>query len=281
MQTNNENKSLVNAVPLPHPNELLIIESLDYSNPYDYHALHRHDYFEIILITNGEGNQLIDFVNYPVYGEQISMIYPGQVHLMNRNTANGLLIQFRKDIFEYIYALKHFNLYLSNPIFTLDTSTFNHLFDLTECMRALLQNENLSPLSKHKAYNYLQIILISLVESQEKYISRQYLVTEFLFLMSENIYTIRKVSEYCALLNCTAEKLNEVCKKALGKNALQLIHEEVLLEIKRLLLLNQLSLKEIAFQMNFDSQANFSGFIKSRTQLSPSELHAEVLEIYK
>jgi AraC-like DNA-binding protein len=278
---NDKYKPIADAVPLPHPNELLIIESLDYSNPYDYHQLHRHDYFEIILINEGNGNQLIDFVNYPICSEQISMVYPGQVHLMNRNTANGLVIQFRKDIFEYIYALKHFNLYLSKPVFTSDTFTFNHLFDLTNRMRSLLREDNLSSLSKHKAYNYLQIILISLVESAEQQIYRQYLVTEFLFLMSENIYSTRKVSEYCDLLHCTAEKLNEVCKKTLGKNALQLIHEEVLLEIKRLLLLNQLSLKEIAFQMNFDSQANFSGFIKSRTGLSPSELQAEVLEIYK
>lgn len=271
----------INAVPLPHPKELLIIESLDYSNPYDYHALHRHDYFEIILISEGEGNQLIDFENYPVYSGQISMVYPGQVHLMNRNTANGLLIQFRKDIFEYIYALKHFNLYLSTPVFTADHSTFSHLFDLTTRMRSLLREENLSSLSKHKAYTYLQIILISLIETKEQQINRHHLVTEFLSLMSENIYSTKKVSEYCDLLNCTAEKLNDVCKKTLGKHALQLIHEEILLEIKRLLLLNQLSLKEIAFQMNFDSQANFSGFIKSRTQLSPSELQTEVLRIYE
>jgi len=276
-----KDKSTLHAVPLPHPNELLIIESLDYFNPYDYQQLHRHDYFEIILVNEGNGNQLIDFLNYTIQGEQISMIYPGQVHLMNRHTANGLLIQFKKDIFEYIYAVKHFNFYFSQPSFTLDSSSFTHLFDLTKRMQELLKQENLSPLSKHKAYNYLQIVLISLVESQQQPINRQYLLTEFLSLMSENIYTIRKVSEYCELLNCTAEKLNEACKKTLGKNALQLIHEEVLLEIKRLLLINQLSLKEIAFKMNFDSQANFSGFIKSRTGLSPSELQTEVLEIYK
>ncbi|RYD87350.1 MAG: AraC family transcriptional regulator, partial [Sphingobacteriales bacterium] len=47
-----------------------------------------------------------------------------------------------------------------------------------------------------------------------------------------------------------------------------------------LFLLSDLSLKEIAFELNFDSQANFSSFIKSRTGLTPSCLQASMLEIY-
>lgn len=51
-------------VPLPYSGKALIIEPLDYNNPYDFHKPHRHDYFEIILITGGTGKQVIDCKQY-------------------------------------------------------------------------------------------------------------------------------------------------------------------------------------------------------------------------
>lgn len=260
-----------------------MIEPLDYPNPYDYQHLHRHDYFEIILIREGEGDQLIDFKKYGVTSGQIYSVYPGQLHLMNRNSAQGILIQFRKNIFEYLFPLKHFDLYCNNPQFDPELKEFEHLYKLTEQIQHLLSQPKLTQLSKYKAYNYLQIILISLIEMRQDRAIREnrHLVMEFLYLLTVHIYEKRKVSEYCELLMCNAEKLSQSCKNALGKTPLQLIHEEVMLEIKRLLLFGNKSIKEIAFELNFDSAANFSAFIKSKTGMSPTELQMEVSEIYK
>ena len=56
----------VSPVEFPQYNRPLIIELLDYKNPYDYHKPHRHDYFEIILVEQGEGKQFIDFAEYKI-----------------------------------------------------------------------------------------------------------------------------------------------------------------------------------------------------------------------
>lgn len=271
------------AVSLPQPNKLLIIEPLDYPNPYDFHHPHRHDYFEIILVKSGTGFQLIDFTPYNISERQIYTVYPGQVHLMKRNTAQGMLIQFRKNIFEFIYPIKHSHLYFPEPVFNLDDDTFSHLYDLTESMWQMLQKEDLSPFSVHKAYSYLQIILISLTELHHNKITlnNQHVVIQFLSLLPQHLKSKKKVAEYCDIMGCSSDKLNTACKSALGKTALKLIHEEMLLEIRRMLLLNQHSLKEIAYELNFDSPANFSGFIKMNTGLTPSELQASILKIYK
>lgn len=270
------------AVSLPHPNKLLIIEPLDYPNPYDFHHLHRHDYFEIIFIKSGNGFQVIDFEAANINPGQIFTIYPGQVHLLERNTAQGMIIQFRKNIFEYIHPLKHPYLYFEKPAFSPDAETFSHLYSLTENIFQLLQQKELSPLSIHKAYSYLQIILISLTEVHRDTISPQkdHIVTQFLSLLPDNIKSKKKVSDYCDMMGCNADKLNAACKNGLGKTALKLIHEEMMLEIRRLLLLDELSLKEIAYELNFDSPANFSGFIKSNTGLTPTELQSSILKIY-
>lgn len=269
----------IGTVSLPHPGRLLAIEPLDYSNPYDHHALHRHDYFEIIFAKEGSGRQLIDFSILPIGKKQVFSIYPGQVHLMWRETTTGLLIQFRKDIFEYMYPLRHHFMYASSPCFNFSEAEFDHLYSIAESIQMLLKKEELGTLSAHKAYKYLGIILISLIEKGEEKVKFEHrtIITEFLSLMTEHIAVKKKVSEYCSLMGCHPDKLNLSCRETLGKTALQLIHEEILLEIKRLIILGQLSLKEIAFRLNFDSQANFSAFIKMRTGLTPSALKADLV----
>jgi len=270
-------------VTLPHPGKLLLIEPLDYPNPYDFHAPHRHDYFEIILVKSGNGNQIIDFSPYEVTENKLFTVYPGQVHLMNRNNAQGLLIQFRKNLFDFIYPLRHHQLYFSQPEFVLSQKQFDMLYNLTENILELVQTEQLTPLSIHKAYSYLEVILITLIELHDNKVEGEYnnLALQFLSLVTQHIKTQKKVADYCELLNCNTAKLNTVCKNSLGKTPLVIIHEEIILEIRRLLLLNELSLKEIAYELNFDSQANFSNFIKSNTGMTPSELQENILRIYK
>src|SRR5690606_22801235 len=112
-------------------------------------------------------------------------------------------------------------------------------------------------LSIHKAYSYLEIILITLIELHADKLPDRHsnLAIQFLSLVTQHLKTKRKVADYCDLMNCTSIKLNMVCKSSLGKTALILIHEELMLEIRRMILLNELSLKEVAFELNFDSQA--------------------------
>lgn len=273
----------IDYVQLPEPGKLLAIQPLDYHNPYDYTRLHRHDYFEVILVEGGSGNQLVDFVNYPMQQGNIFVIYPGQVHLMNRNTTQGMVLQFRKNIFEYIHPLKHHQFFNRSAEVVCSADIFTHLYDLAVRTQQLLQPDHPLSLTHHKAYSYLQIILISLLEThgQKAVGSKEsLLLSQFISLLTDNIKDKKKVSEYADMMNCTADKINDACKKVLDKTALEIIHEELLLEIRRLLLLNELSLKEVAYELNFDTQGNFNAFVKSKTGLTPKELQSSVLEIY-
>ena len=61
----------------------------------------------------------------------------------------------------------------------------------------------------------------------------------------------------------------------------QVIHNRILLEAKRLLLFEEITHKEISYQLGFDSPPSFSAFIKSKTGYSPSELTQHLAEIHK
>lgn len=264
----------MNIVSLPHPNKFLVVEPLDYPNPYDFKVPHRHDYFELIFIKKGAGEQLIDFTKSKLEANRIYMIYPGQIHLLKRGNAEGMIIQFRKAIFEFLFPLQHHFLYFSQAEIQLSNEEFEHLYQISESILKLNNTTQLSSLSVYKSYSYLQIILISIIESQKNESLQQTNkpVGIFLHLVHQNIRGKRKVSDYAEMMNITPEKLSALCKEALATNPLKIIHEELLLEIKRLMILGELSLKEIAYELNFDSTANFSSFVKSATDHTPSEL---------
>lgn len=273
----------IDYVHLPDKGKLLDIQPLDYPNPYDYKQLHRHDYFEVIFIESGEGTQLIDFTNLTMTPGKVFIVYPGQIHLLKRETAQGLVLQFRKNLFEHLHPLKHHNFYNQLPELHCDTAVFSHLYDLSSRIQQILQQPAGTTLSLQKACSYLQVILISLLELQQARTGdnkTSFMLAQFISLITENIRQKRKVSEYAELMNCTPDKLNEICKKGLGKTALEMIHEELMMEIRRLLLLNEISLKEITYELNFDTPGNFNAFVKSKTGLTPGQLQKSVIEIY-
>lgn len=269
----------MDTIPLPHPDRSLLIEPLDHPNPYDFRRAHRHDYFEVILVESGEGYQFIDDDRLAMHPGDVFVVYPGQVHLMHRGTAMGRVVQFRKDIFEHLHPLKHHQLYLQRPHITVASNDFHHLADLVGHMQRAFDSKGLSPLAIHRAYNYLSILLITLIERTETLHPSDStgFTGRFLSLLGQHIRDKRKVAHFAEMMACSTDTLTALCKAGFGKTPLKLIHEELLLEIRRLMLLDELSLKEIAHTLNFDSTSNFSTFVKEHTGSTPTELKAAML----
>jgi AraC family transcriptional activator of pobA len=198
--------------------------------------------------------------------------------LLKRENAQGLLLQFRKDIFEFIFPLQHHSLYFSKPDLQLAEADFNHLYQITQNILALNNSAVLSPLSIYKSYSYLQIVIISIIELHQKQSLAQTdtFAGKFLQLVSQHIKEKRKVSDYAEMMGMSADKLTSLCKESLGITPLKIIHEELLIEVKRLMVVGKVSLKEIAYELNFENPANFSSFVKTATTHTPSELQEQL-----
>jgi AraC family transcriptional activator of pobA len=266
-------------VSLPHTQKQLYAESLDYPNAYDFNRPHRHDYFEIIFIEKGGGHQLIDFDRFELKKGEVYVVYPGQVHLLRREGAQGLVLQFRKEIFDYLLPLKHQLLYFKKPQILLPEVVFDHLYHIAIQIKSLSNQRELTPFTSFIPISYLNTILLHLVEANYESSAEEqsHFAGQFLHMLSTNIRDKRKVKDFAEMLSMTPERLTDLTKNTFGKPPLKLIHEELILEIKRLIILHQLTLKEIAFELNFESQANFSAFIKSALGVTPTELQKDLV----
>ncbi len=64
-------------------------------------------------------------------------------------------------------------------------------------------------------------------------------------------------------------------------NASDLIHDRIILEIKRLLIHTDLTNKEIAYRLNFEDTSYFNRFFRKREGMTPSTFRTVVLKKYQ
>ena len=83
------------------------------------------------------------------------------------------------------------------------------------------------------------------------------------------------VNDYAERLHISPKHLIDLCKKNTGKTPLQLIKEYTVAEAKRLLYNTGLTIKEVAYELNFDDPANFSKYFKSVCGYSPANYRRE------
>ncbi|GAB4038226.1 helix-turn-helix domain-containing protein [Spirosoma jeollabukense] len=102
------------------------------------------------------------------------------------------------------------------------------------------------------------------------------IVRRFNLLVETDYRQHHAVSDYANLLNKSPKTLSNLFALYNQKRPLQIIHERIALEAKRLLLYTDKSTKEIAYELGFDEVPHFSRFFKKQVGLPPSEFKEQV-----
>ncbi len=100
-------------------------------------------------------------------------------------------------------------------------------------------------------------------------------IRKFNILVEKNYKKYRQVSDYAGMLNKAPKTISNIFSAANHKSPLKVIHNRILLEAKRHLLFSDKMLKEIAYDLGYDSQANFTRFFKKETGVSPTEFRRD------
>lgn len=269
--------------PLKPKNEEFSIAIKDI-NAEDFIALHRHNYFEILLFKIGNGgSHVIDFKKYKITNQSAFIIAPGQVHLLKRNLEeNGILIQFTKEFLELSIVpskLDWFFRFQTNQKINLTQTQFKKLYAYFERLKELYESPGNFKFQKlQKLFGLVFFEFLECVPDNPKLYKKQDLPYRFMWLANENFREIRLVKKYAQLLDNNINMLEKQVKKHFGKSPLKIINELLIIEIKRLFLHGKLTHKEIAFQLNFDSPSSYSRFIKIQTKMTPTKLKKRTRE---
>jgi AraC family transcriptional regulator, transcriptional activator of pobA len=266
-----------------------VINDLAYKNPYDYHKPHRHTYYEIFLIEKGGGSQIIDFKDIPLVDYSCYIVFPQQIHHVKRDHASsGTIFQFNEQnipatslaaMADHLLSLRNISVAFENDRQKYDQ--LNNVFHLVS-----LQAHQSVLFKKEIALLLMQLLLYKVIELAENRSPKntgddRQLLDLFIRLIDDRFREEHLVKTYIEKMNFNEKKLADLTKKFLGMTPLQVIHNRILLEVKRMLSLKQDSFKEISYFLGFENAAAFNAFVKSKTGLTPTELQKQLAEIHK
>lgn len=245
--------------------------------------IHSHDYFQIIFIDKGAAKHTIEYDNgILMEPRSVSVIFPKQLHQITFTSGTeGIIVMFDEVLFCSDILKKELksytkDLYKKLNLIRREQIDYIKLRKMVDNINYLLLN--ITPIKKEQIRFYIKILLLQLIEDvHEDTLPQKSLPTVNLFarykeLIEEQFRETKTVAAYAGQIGISSRKLNQICKTEAGITALAVIHERLMIEIRRLLLFSGESMKEIAYELGFSSTPAFNKFVFSQTGKKPSEL---------
>ncbi|RXM53289.1 hypothetical protein BOQ64_02635 [Chryseobacterium sp. CH25] len=230
----------------------------------------RVHFFEIMWFKNDH-----DIINK---GHQMYLIPLYRSEKIHFEGKQGCVLAFKREYLEEDdkeFALDVFRLFNLHGQYTslhLDDDSIETL----QYLNILIEKEYQNPMGSYLVIkSLLKVFLLNLIRaSQHGFLNQdihQKRVYQFIMLMDEHYKKERRAEFYASKMGISEKRINQILKEKMNKTLTQLLHERVVVEADRMLISGELTIKEIAFDLNFEDPAYFSRFYKKQTGSSPEE----------
>lgn len=252
--------------------------------------VHRHDFHELFFLTSGTGEHMIDLEVHPFNAPCLHAIVAGQVHRLNRGAdSSGVVLMFQREAIhatamdEDLHTL--FSGLHGGPVWELQAEQLAMASTLLDLIAHETATDH--PSARRAANGLLTVLIAKCAQwagGQQPHpgepISAD-VVRRFLGDVERDFLTERRVSAYADRCAITADHLSDLLRKRIGRTAMEVLQDRLILEAKRLLLHSSMSLKEVGFALNMEDPAYFSRVFKKATELTPGEYREHIRELYK
>lgn len=253
------------------------------------YAAHRHTFYHVVFFTKGAGSHTIDFESFAVKPGQIYFMIPGQVHSWSfEGLTDGYIINFSESFFQsfllnaaYCRNFSFFSGNVTDAVIDLPADLHQQIKELFE---EIIQEWERTPGPNADLLRVLLLQVFILTDRSGAHgqpkglISyNQTLLKNFQQLIETHYGSVKLPKDYAALLYITPNHLNAVCKDLLGLQAGEVIRNRIILEAKRLLTNPELSVTEIALNLNFSDNSYFTKFFKKAEGITPEEFRKKII----
>ncbi|MCE9685490.1 helix-turn-helix transcriptional regulator [Shewanella sp. AS16] len=273
--------------PLPQPGfEILSLESLyqrALAAPQDFAGQpHRLHFYNLLLITEGQGEHFIDFQKYQVQPGSLVIINRGQIHAFDtRSQPKGHLILFTREFLDTVTKGIEVRLFAPSQFVSNYRPCFQASAEVRQALEGLLEVIRAEFTHHRPNTAYLQLLFAALLtkvneaspQLQHNSLSKAHAQAfeRFIGLINKHLDRIHDARQYAARVGTSYKTLNGICKAATGKTAKQLIDEHRVLEAKRRLRVDNLQVQQLASALGFDEATNFVKYFKKHTSMTPNQ----------
>jgi AraC-like DNA-binding protein len=259
-----------------------------YVNTFKNHLLnhsfvekpHRHNFYLLVLFTNGSGVHEVDFDRFAIHPGSAFVLQPGQMHhWVLSEDIEGFIVFYSAEMYNLYFGNKRIEDYpfyfsiQNSPEIVLDEQEIKSVLPYFESLIAETQTHKL--LQRDKIMNLLDIIHIELARKYNEihvYETHSYNVKiKNLEQLLEKKYKEEKSAAfYASELNITLKHLNRICNEILKKTTTEVIVDRIILEAKRMLFDKNWTVNEIATELGYDDYSYFSRLFKKHTIMTPT-----------
>ena len=244
----------------------------DVAQNYNIDESHSHTYNELMIFEVGGGNHFLSNKNYDVENYSVHILPSGFPHQLNRiYSSKGFTIAF-SDFF--INQLQSFDNRCDYLYLVSEPRILN--FTANEYKEFEFYFLELHSQKENESY-FLNLISLIILKILDKIKDKP----NFRILENSQLEIIRLVNKYYAekpktdfyalKMNMSVSCLSKKVKQFYGKTIIDLQNEKIILESKRLLKQNSLTVNEIALKFNFTDESHFCHFFKKHLNMTPKE----------
>lgn len=258
------------------------LKKIDANDNHD--GLHRHNFFQLILLEEGHIDHVVDFEQHRMEPQSISLVFPHQLHeVVMSPDAKAYLIMFDETVFcsEILHNdLKDYNIDLQKRVnyvsFEKNQQVFKELTDIWKSICELYKDFN--PVNKMQIKLFIKIMIMKIINvcPERALVSTDNEDTSLYIAFREKVDKEfkgnRVVNSYANDLSVSTKRLTEVCRHFSGLTPLEIIHEKLNLELKKVLAIGHMSIKEISLEFGFSSHAALNKYVEQKFSMTPVQL---------
>lgn len=257
---------------------------------------HYHDFYSIILITNGNGEIRITEDKYQFRPQTLYLIAPNQMHSFeNLGDAEGVIFFFCQDFyveeFSYVRLLNLFSCALKiagngcNPYLNLTPDEFHNVKELFKSIEGEYNRSGSNGTTPVIIRSLLNILLLRLLEFYDKRSQRfvkgdNILIHELSRLIDSHFIKEHQTRFYAGSLNVSEKNLNDLCNAYFNCGLKKILTDRLMQEARKLLLSSEITVSELSFKLNFEDNSYFNKVFKKNTGLTPKrfrEIHRKLI----
>lgn len=245
-------------------------------------SAHSHNYYILSFLYEGCVAHLSDFDYERVSSPSVLLLDIDQVHTHpDMNDCKIVSIAFSTTFIadQNQRFLEKVSKVFSRPFINISSEELDNLDEIIKIIARESSKENKDYELMKALLNVLIVQCLNLSETYpvfEQNGNRMYL--SFRALLKENLQKQHQVKFYADKLNVSTRILTQCIKSSTFKTPKQLIDQYLLVEAKRLLYWSNASVKEIAWQLGFETDSYFNRFFKKHTGKTPKEFHRKQFE---
>lgn len=248
-----------------------ILRNTTYAHKWHYHE----NSFEFTVATQGIFTYSIPGSSYQFSGEDVFIAFPNEIHGTNRVPVSmGKLYWFQLDTSNENQFLFMTPNAARDTIFQLNTIPHHVIRAKNTEIQAVLRNAFQcahTGESPQLTASYLQLFLhLIIAHSQKEHTFMSADIEKTVQYIQDNITTELPLEELAALVNLSCSQYKQKFKKQMGISPRRYINQQKI-ALAKSLLLDGMSVTDIAMHLGFNSSTYFSTVFKQYTLYSPRE----------